>query len=450
MNNKINHNFKSVNLKTVFFAIFGSALMAFGTRIFAGAEIPEGGIVGLCLIIEQTTGISTAITSLIINALFYLLSWRLLGSGFIFNAAVATVSFSSFYALFDVTVPDFEFFIRYPLLGALVGAVIIETGTGLILRFGGAPSGDHALSVALAKRGNLDLGWMNFIRDFAVIMLAYTYADPYTIIYSIIIMTLTIPIMDYIAKDPKDMTYSMASKKKNWIGIIVTGLILTLILTGATIYVQNYYRADSVALKEYEHQNVDKVALGEGMTAYVPKDGAEVGLILYPEDMVEAKAYAPLLIECADKGIACVVIEMPYKHSALGTNKALDVPSLLPEVKTWYLAGHGMGGKVAAGCLAGNPNVFEGIILLGAYSANDISSHEVLSVYGSQDRIMNMRLYINNKDNLPEKFDEHVIPGGNHAYFGIYGTQKGDGKATVSNREQIELTAGHIAEFIFK
>ena len=63
---------------------------------------------------------------------------------------------------------------------------------------------------------------------------------------------------------------------------------------------------------------------------------------------------------------------------------------------------------------------------------------------------MNMRLYINNKDNLPEKFDEHVIPGGNHAYFGIYGTQKGDGKATVSNREQIELTAGHIAEFIFK
>ena len=451
MANKIEQNYsKSINFKTVFFAIFGSALMAFGTRIFAGAEIPEGGIVGLCLIIEQTTGISTAITSLVINALFYLLSWRLLGTGFIFNAAVATVSFSAFYAYFDIVVPDFEFFIRYPLLGALVGAIIIETGTGLILRFDGAPSGDHALSVALAKRGNLSLGWMNFIRDFVVILFAYTYADPYTIIYSILIMTLTIPIMDYISKDRKDMTYSRTSSKKTWLGIIITGLVLTLIMTGITIYIQDYYKADEVALKEYSYTGVNTVKYDNGITAYVPEDGAEVGLILYPEKKVDADAYAPLLMECASKGIVCVVVDMPYKLPVLSSGKALEVPTLIPEVKTWYIAGHGMGGNAAASCAATSPDRFEGVILLAAHSSNDISSHRVLSVYGSIDRIMNMRLYINNNDKLPKKFDEHVIPGGNHAYFGVYGTQDGDGIATISNREQIELTASYIAEFIFE
>ena len=34
----------------------------------------------------------------------------------------------------------------------------------------------------------------------------------------------------------------------------------------------------------------------------------------------------------------------------------------------------------------------------------------------------------------------YTIPGGNHAYFGKYGEQKGDGEATISREDQTKET----------
>ena len=84
------------------------------------------------------------------------------------------------------------------------------------------------------------------------------------------------------------------------------------------------------------------------------------------------------------------------------------------------------------------------------YIREDLSDTEldVLSIFGSNDRVMNRQKYKKNKSNLPKDFAEVVIDGGNHAYFGMYGHQDGDGKATVSNEEQINLTATAIADFM--
>ena len=43
---------------------------------------------------------------------------------------------------------------------------------------------------------------------------------------------------------------------------------------------------------------------------------------------------------------------------------------------------------------------------------------------------------------------EFIIEGGNHSNFGMYGFQKGDGKASITNIEQIEITANKIDEII--
>ena len=62
--------------------------------------------------------------------------------------------------------------------------------------------------------------------------------------------------------------------------------------------------------------------------------------------------------------------------------------------------------------------------------------------------VLNEKKYKKNRKNLPTDLSELVIDGGNHAYFGAYGEQKGDGVATVSNAEQIYVTASHIYLFI--
>ena len=94
-----------------------------------------------------------------------------------------------------------------------------------------------------------------------------------------------------------------------------------------------------------------------------------------------------------------------------------------------------------------NAEDYEGLILLGSYSTADLSQSrlEVLSIFGSEDQVMNREKYEENKVNLPEGFTEIIIDGGCHAYFGMYGPQDGDGTPTISNEDQIYMTAEHIA-----
>ena len=104
---------------------------------------------------------------------------------------------------------------------------------------------------------------------------------------------------------------------------------------------------------------------------------------------------------------------------------------------------------MAASYLGDNADSFKGLALLGAYSTEDLSKTDlrVISIYGSEDKVMDREKYESNRINLPKDFKETVIDGGCHAYFGMYGAQDGDGEPTVSNRDQIVLTAQRITEY---
>jgi hypothetical protein len=105
---------------------------------------------------------------------------------------------------------------------------------------------------------------------------------------------------------------------------------------------------------------------------------------------------------------------------------------------------------MAASYLEKHSEDFSGLLLLGSYSTANLSEKnlKVLSVYGSHDGVMKKDKYEKNLKNLPEDFTEIIIDGGNHAYFGAYGEQKGDGTAKISRKEQIEATAKAFISFI--
>jgi uncharacterized membrane-anchored protein YitT (DUF2179 family) len=451
---RIKRFFLTLSYRNIGFALLGSAIIAFATyNIHANSNIPEGGIIGLSLIIEYFTGVSPAISNLVMNALCCLMAWRLMGTKYMVNASIATIGFSAFYALFSLFPPVIPDISEYPLLATLVGAILIEVGTGITLRFGSAPSGDHALAMALVRRGGLDFGWVNFLRDFIVIFASLSYVDdPYLVVYSLLIMTFTAPIVEIIAKVPNaaSIKKKIVRTKRGWIPRIIVGLVVVALLTGATMFVNNYNRADSNAIKEYVVAGVEEKEMDEGIIAYIPEGEIKAGLVFYPGGRVEFTSYAPLLKKCAEEGILCVVVEMPYNLAFLGINKGVDVPSLFPEIKNWYIGGHSLGATIAANCASNHSDIFKGVVLLASYSTANITDLRVLSVYGSEDGILNMSNYDKFKDNLPASLTERVIIGGNHSYFGMYGVQNGDKAATVSNAEQIELTASYIVEFILK
>lgn len=223
-----------------------------------------------------------------------------------------------------------------------------------------------------------------------------------------------------------------------------------MILLASVIYFADFYHADDKAISAFSvSENVTVEYISNSAVAY-KAENAEAGFIFYPGGKVEYTSYEPLMKACAEKGITCVLVEMPLNLAVFDINAADGIKEQFPEIKNWYIGGHSLGGSMAASYLADNQDDFKGLILLGSYSTEDFSSSDidVLSVYGSEDNVLNREKYEENKNNLPDDFTEFVIEGGCHAYFGMYGEQDGDGVATITNDEQISITAEKIYEFI--
>ena len=446
--------FSTINHKNLFFTILGSALVAFGTSIHVDSNAVDGGVIGLARLIEHFTDgkVEIWLSSLLINAFCYLLAWRLMDAKFIFNMGFGTLTYSLFVKMFEPIRLDLG---DYMLLATFVGMVFIECGTGLMLRYGSSPNGEHVLSVAIVEKGDFDFGWFSLIKDFIVILLFIPFTDFDSVIYSLILTTLTIPIVEYIVTAPKKagVRKTVSKKKGNWIAVVITGIVIVAVISGITMYLGNLSKADTNAIYLYNAEYIEHVETKEfddDVIAYVPEGEIKAGFVFYPGGQVKYTSYEPLLKSCAEQGILCIVVKMPQNLAIFGINKATKATELFPEVENWYVGGHSLGGSMAAACASNHDDIFKGVILLAAYSTRDITNLEVLSIYGDHDGVLTQSKYNKNKDNLPADFTEYVINGGNHAYFGMYGEQKNDGEATITNIEQINITAQKIAEFINK
>jgi len=246
------------------------------------------------------------------------------------------------------------------------------------------------------------------------------------------------------------MGYS-ADKRKRKIFIIITSVVLALaiIVGGCAVYLCDYYPADNEAIGAFLPQGATYKEEPDGRIVFEP-EGATTGFIFYPGGKVEYTAYLPLMQACAEEGILCVLTEMPFNLAVFDVNAADGIREEYPEIEHWYIGGHSLGGSMAASYIADHAEDFDGLVLLGSYSTADLSGTDlkVLSVFGSEDRVMNRDKYEGYKSNLPAGFTELIIDGGCHAYFGMYGAQDGDGTPTVTNEEQIFITAENIASIM--
>ncbi|MBQ8799731.1 MAG: alpha/beta hydrolase [Lachnospiraceae bacterium] len=225
-----------------------------------------------------------------------------------------------------------------------------------------------------------------------------------------------------------------------------------MLVIGCGIYLGDYYHGDMERIESFvtEHPTEERT-LSDGVKVYSPEGGVtpENGFIFYPGGKVEAVAYEPLLKSLASEGMLCVLVEMPFNLAVFDMKAAEGIPEQFPEVGNWYLGGHSLGGSMAASYLADHVADYEGLILLGSYSTADLSKTglSVLSVYGSEDKVLNKENYEADKTNLPADFTEIIIEGGCHAQFGMYGVQDGDGVPTISNEEQIGVTVDAVMQF---
>lgn len=238
-------------------------------------------------------------------------------------------------------------------------------------------------------------------------------------------------------------------KRKRFTVIVSVTLVIALLFAVCVGYLCDYYEADAEAIAAFApNDTVDIETLEDGNTVFKTAQ-VKAGFIFYPGGKVESEAYKPLMVSLASRGFLCVLVDMPFNLAVFDVNAADGIIGQFPEISDWYIGGHSLGGAMAASYLGDNADSFKGLALLGAYSTEDLSKTDlrVISIYGSEDKVMDREKYESNRINLPKDFKETVIDGGCHAYFGMYGAQDGDGEPTVSNRDQIVLTAQRITEY---
>jgi len=91
-----------------------------------------------------------------------------------------------------------------------------------------------------------------------------------------------------------------------------------------------------------------------------------------------------------------------------------------------------------------------GLMLFGSYCANDLSGSDfaVLSFAGSADGLSTPAKIEEASPLLPTDTVSVLLEGANHASFGDYGVQPGDGVASIGTDEVRQLIAAATAEFI--
>ncbi|OGO78074.1 MAG: hypothetical protein A2Y23_15435 [Clostridiales bacterium GWB2_37_7] len=165
----------------------------------------------------------------------------------------------------------------------------------------------------------------------------------------------------------------------------------------------------------------------------------ETALIIYPGARVDPRAYAPIARAFAEKGVRTILTKMPLNLAILDYNKADKIIARY-DIKNWYIAGHSLGGVMAARYAKKNQDVIDGLILWASYpeKSSDLSDSTmpVMSIYGTNDGLTQPGDISDNRHLLPETVQWISIKGANHSQFGWYGFQKGDEPADISREEQ--------------
>jgi len=230
--------------------------------------------------------------------------------------------------------------------------------------------------------------------------------------------------------------------RKIKIGIII---IIVLVIAYAAFTFLSYNHAEDTATKYLNGTSeVSVVKIDNGL--FVDGEGNDTALIFYPGAKVEYTSYLPMLCDLASEGVDCYVVQMPFNFAIFGENEADSIIDST-NYSHYLLSGHSMGGYVASSYMA-HSGKGDGLVLFAAYPTEKVEK-PVLSIYGSDDGVLNFKTY-NESKTLMDNLTEVIIDGGNHAQFGYYGNQSGDNPSKITPERQQSESVDEIVKFIDK
>jgi pimeloyl-ACP methyl ester carboxylesterase len=238
-----------------------------------------------------------------------------------------------------------------------------------------------------------------------------------------------------------------------WVRRLLIGLACALLgaVIALLIWARQTAAADPAARFALDSDDAVIVSRNEALI-FRPRDtDPSVGLVFYPGGKAEPAAYAPILRNLAAQGYLVVMPRMPLNLALLAPGRALRLTPRFPEIRHWVIAGHSLGGVMAAELADAYPAAIAGVVLWASYPAGftDLSdsSLPVLSVHGTADALTTAAKVEHARARLPAATRFVRIEGGDHWNFGNFAHDSGS--ATISRDEQqaaiLEATAAFLA-----
>lgn len=174
-------------------------------------------------------------------------------------------------------------------------------------------------------------------------------------------------------------------------------------------------------------------------------------IIFYPGARVKPEAYSLLAQRLATIGHSVYIMKMPFNFAFFKPDAAQAVVDSNPN-QTFIIGGHSLGGVFASRYAASHVDRISGVFFLASYpdekGSLGNSGLPVISITASSDKVLDMSKYQAAREMLPATAIYYDIPAGNHAQFGSYGEQKGDGFAQITADEQLKQTASALLSWM--
>ncbi|MFR5725621.1 MAG: YitT family protein [Clostridium sp.] len=186
-------------LKTTVSITIGTAITTFGLyNVHQQADITEGGILGLILLLNFWLGMSSSLLSPILDFLSYLMGFKYLGKEFLKTSIFATLCMAGFFRLWELFPPLLPSLADIPLAASVLGGCFIGIGCGLVVRQGASCAGDDALALVISKITGWRISRAYLFTDLTVLVLSLSYIPVKRIIYSLITVTISSYLIDFI------------------------------------------------------------------------------------------------------------------------------------------------------------------------------------------------------------------------------------------------------------
>lgn len=213
------------------------------------------------------------------------------------------------------------------------------------------------------------------------------------------------------------------------------GAALVLVIVGLLAWANTVMPGDRhAALAAYREPSITITSTDHSIVISPRGQASGTGLVFIPGARVDPYAYLRVLSGAVADSGATIVITKPTLNLAFFDTRPLSVFTAdAPGVRRWLVGGHSLGGVRA--CQLADSDGVAGLVLFASYCANDLrdSRLPVLSISGSNDGLSTPEKIRSAAHLLPADAVFDVIEGANHASFGDYGPQPGDGVATRSH-----------------